>query len=121
MVKPAALATKTGTIAVCATPGTLKSERYNWLKQTYAANVHVIEPLCNQWAYMIEHNQINEKVIRSQVKEMCSQDVDVIVLGCTHYHWIEDVISDAAGSGVIVMQPESAIVERVKHELEKLS
>ena len=35
-IKPAAEATATGTITVCATPRTLESPRYSWLVETYA-------------------------------------------------------------------------------------
>src|SRR5688572_7572234 len=39
MVKPAAAMTKSGVIAVCATPATLASPRYAWLKNEYAQGV----------------------------------------------------------------------------------
>ena len=92
MVKPAAEQTKTGIIAVCATPLTLSSPRYAWLKKTYAKGITVLEPACNDWAYMIEHNQVNEALIRQQIIDVCTQGADVIVLGCTHYHWIQETI-----------------------------
>ena len=44
MVKPAAEMTKSGVIAVCATPATLNSDRYNWLKNEYAKHVKFLEP-----------------------------------------------------------------------------
>jgi glutamate racemase len=44
MVKPAAEQTKTKVITVCATPTTLASERYKWLKNEYAKDVKVLEP-----------------------------------------------------------------------------
>ena len=62
-VKPAAEATRTGTITVCATPRTLESPRYAWLKETYAPGVRVLEPDCSDWSYMIESNQVNEQRI----------------------------------------------------------
>ncbi|HET7320443.1 MAG TPA: aspartate/glutamate racemase family protein, partial [Candidatus Saccharimonadales bacterium] len=54
MVKPAAKQTRSGTIAVCATPTTLASSRYRELKEKYAEGVKVLEPDCSDWAYMIE-------------------------------------------------------------------
>jgi len=58
MVKPATELTKTKVIAVCATPTTLGSARYAWLKDAYAEGVTVLEPDCADWPAMIEHNQI---------------------------------------------------------------
>lgn len=121
MVKPAALRTKTGVIAVCATPLTLASQRYQWLKETYAHGVKVLEPACNDWAYMIEHNQVNEAHIRKQIAAVCDQGADVIVLGCTHYHWIEDTIQEMAHGRAVVIQPEQAIVAQVRRVLTALA
>src|SRR5690606_40788073 len=90
MVKPAARLTKTGVIAVCATPSTLASSRYAWLVETYAKNTTILQPDCSRWAYMIENNQIDRTQIEAVVKNVLSQRADTIVLGCTHYHWIKD-------------------------------
>ncbi len=65
MVKSAALQTHSGIIAVCATPATLASERYEWLKDTFAKDIAVIEPDCSRWSEMIE----TEKTIIDILKE----------------------------------------------------
>ncbi|HUC89547.1 MAG TPA: glutamate racemase [Patescibacteria group bacterium] len=117
MVKTAAEQTKSGIIAVCATPATLKSSRYAWLKETYAPGLRVLEPDCSTWAYMVEHDQIKEQQLRQQIDEVCSQGADVIVLGCTHYHWIRGVIQEMAGQKVAVIQPEQAVIKRLKQVL----
>lgn len=119
MVKPAAEHTKTGVIAVCATPATLASERYKWLKDTYAAGKMVIEPDCSQWSYMIEHNSVNDALIALQVKDMCDAGADVIVLGCTHYHWIEEKIRDMAAGRAEIIQPEQAIIHQLQRILKR--
>lgn len=120
MVKPAAELTKSGIFAVCATPGTLASERYIWLKKTFAQNKKVIEPDCSDWALMIENNNINHDKIKQQIEEVCNAGADVIVLGCTHYHWIEQTIHEFAAGRAQIIQPEQAIVKRVKQVLEQL-
>jgi glutamate racemase len=86
MVRPAAALTKTGVIAVCATPTTLASERYNWLKETYGNACTFLEPDCADWSLLIEHNQMTEQRLRAEIEPVLEQDADVIVLGCTHYH-----------------------------------
>lgn len=119
MIKPATVATKTGVIAVCATPATLASERYAWLKQTYAQGVRVLEPDCSHWAYMIEHDQVNEAQIAEQINALCDHGADVIVLGCTHYHWIEELIRRIARDRAVVIQPEQPVIARLKAVLGK--
>jgi glutamate racemase len=114
MVKPAALATKSGVIAVCATPATLASERYQWLKNTYAASVTVLEPDCSDWASMIEQKHIDEQKIRSRIEDVLASGADQIVLGCTHYHWIEREIKAMATNRAEVIQPEQPVIRQLK-------
>lgn len=121
MVKPAAELTKTGVIAVCATPTTLSSQRYAWLKETYASQVKVIEPDCSDWTVMIEANQIDREKIHNEIEAACNQQADVIVLGCTHYHWIEDIIKEEAGNRAKVLQPEQPVIIQLKRVLEQLA
>lgn len=119
MVRPAAKQTKSGTVIVCATPTTLASERYAELKTAYASDVTVIEPDCADWSALIERNAMTEGRIRDCIEPGIAAGADVIVLGCTHYHWIEDEIRELAGSAVTVLQPESAIIEQLKRVLER--
>jgi glutamate racemase len=114
MIRPASAATKTGIIAVCATPTTLGSKRYAELKKLYATDVVVLEPFCGNWAQMIESNTVDNRQIRETIEHVCQEGADVIVLGCTHYHWIEDIITEIADGRAAVMQPEDAVVEQVR-------
>lgn len=113
MVKPAVATTKTRVVAVCATPATLASPRYAELKRLYGKHVTILEPDCSRWAYMIEHNQLNHQTLAVQIEELCAAGADVIVLGCTHYHWIQDVIQDMVQGRATVIQPEQAVVKRL--------
>jgi glutamate racemase len=116
-VKPAALASKTKVIAVCATPRTLSSKRYKWLKEEYAAGIKVLEPDCSDWALMIENKQIDREKIANTVEEICNQGADQIVLGCTHYHWIEEEIKQLAQGRAEVIQPEKPVINQLKRVL----
>lgn len=117
MIKTAAVLTNTGTIAVCATPATLASHRYRELIQKYGSNLNIIEPDCSTWAYMIENNEINHEIITEVVDVACSQGADVIVLGCTHYHWIKEDILTLIRDRAQVIEPSEAIGRRVQQLL----
>ncbi len=121
MVKPAAALTKSGVIAVCATPTTLASKRYTLLKSTYAKGVKVLEPDCSDWAHMVETNTIDRQHIQERIEAVCRRGADVIVLGCTHYHWIEDLIKHIARGRARVMQPEQPVIEQLKRVLKQLA
>lgn len=114
MVKPAVEKSKSKVITVCATPTTMQSERYQYLKQTYAADVTILEPDCSRWSEMIEHNTLERAVIHDVVEESIQRGADVLVMGCTHYHWIADEIAQIAHGRALVLQPEQSVINRLK-------
>ncbi|GAC1388085.1 MAG: glutamate racemase [Candidatus Saccharimonadales bacterium] len=118
MVKPAVAMTKTGIIAVCATPTTLASKRYKELKQLYALQTRVLEPDCHDWSKMIESQQVDYESISMRINDVCEAGADVIVLGCTHYHWISNEIDAiACAYGAQVIHPENAVILQIKRVL----
>lgn len=118
MIKPASSLTKSGIIAVCATPATLESERYKTLVRKYGQHLEIIEPDCSQWAYLIENNQLNSTHITDTINDLCARGADVIVLGCTHYHWIKELITELAAGRAQIIEPSDAIGRRVKQLLQ---
>ena len=117
MIKPAAALTKKGVIGVCATPATLASSRYRELKKQYATDVTTLEPDCSSWAQMIEESDMNEDVIEETVDRLREQGADVIVLACTHYHWIRAVIEEKARDRAIILDPAAATAEQIQRLL----
>ena len=113
MIKPAAKQTKTGIIAVCATPSTLASARFTWLTQTYAQGVEIVTPDCLEWAHKIETGAITREFVAATLAPSLEKNIDVVVLGCTHYHWIKDMVQSVVGEAVTVLEPSEAIARRV--------
>jgi glutamate racemase len=117
MVKPAAAQTKSKVIAVCATPTTLASPRYAELKAEFAGGITVLEPDCADWSALIQADAMNEKRLRESIDPALEAGADIIVLACTHYHWIEDEIKRLTAGRAEVMQPEAAILRQLKRVL----
>lgn len=120
MLKPAVSLTKSKVITVCATPTTLASDRYKQLKREFMSDIAVIEPDCSDWSYMIENDEIDHEKIANIVEDSCQKGSDVIVLGCTHYHWIEEMILNLTKGRADVLQPEEAINRQLKRVLAQL-
>lgn len=120
MIKTAASLTQSKIIAVCATPATLSSEHYDQLVKRYGHGLTIINPDCSDWAWMIENSQINQQKITQTINSLCKERADVIVLGCTHYIWIKDLITKISRDRASVIEPSEAIGKRVKNLL-KLS
>lgn len=121
MIKPAAEYTNSKSIIVCATPTTLASKRYADLKNHYATDVVVYEPDCSDWSSLIERDAVDESYIAASLSDGLANGADVIVLGCTHYHWIESLITTIAAGRAVVLQPEAAIVSRLSEVIKQIS
>jgi glutamate racemase len=119
-IKPAAERSKSRVIVVCATPRTLTSQRYSWLKTEYASDVKVLEPDCSDWALMIENNRVERDKVANSIEEVITLNADQIVLGCTHYHWIEELIKQIASGRAEVIQPEQPVIRQLKTVLAQI-
>jgi glutamate racemase len=113
MVKPAAERTKSGIIAVLATPATLASASYAALKETWAHAITIIEPDTASWASLIEAGESDDVPIEDMVFQLIEKGVDVIVLACTHYHWLSERAEVAAGARAIILEPSDSIGSRI--------
>ncbi len=114
MIKTAAALTTSKIVCVLATPATLSSHRYKRLKQRFGAGVIFLEPDCHDWAALIEQSSINKQHIADAVLPAIDAGADVIVLGCTHYHWIKDEIELVTKNNAIILEPSEAIARRLK-------
>ncbi|MBO7672502.1 glutamate racemase [bacterium] len=79
-------------IGVFATPATVNSHAYS----KYILGKEVFEVGCPEWVKIVENNEINtpESInkIKNRIDEMMKFNPERIVLGCTHYPYLADVI-----------------------------
>lgn len=100
-IKPAALNTETGKIAVLTTAATAKSQRLAQLIARHAPHktVHVIP--CHGWATEVEALNLEAPSIIAEAKEtllpLINAGVDQVVLGCTHYDFLAPTLSRLIG------------------------
>lgn len=117
-LKPAAESTKTGVIGVLATRAALESDWFRDLKSRYSADTRIITGVGEGFVAAVEQGDESsaesyELVLRA-VKPMIDAGVDRIVLGCTHYPFMEPLIRKAVGGmDIEIIDPAPAIVRRV--------
>ena len=102
-IKPAIEQTKTGKIGVLATPATLQGAKYQTLAQTLSSqkSVAIFEQACPGLVEQIEKGEMDSDVTKWLLEKwlapMRENNVDTIVLGCTHYplvgHNIEKIMN----------------------------
>ncbi len=113
MIKPAVELTKTGKIAILATPATLKSQKYLALKREWAKDVVIFEPNCSDWAQKLEDNKFDIKIAQNLTNHLIDQGVDIIALACTHYIKLQPEIQKSASSRAKVINPIEAVSARL--------
>lgn len=116
-VKPAALGTRSGTIGVLATAGTLKASKYLDTKDRYTDGVQVIEHVGEGFVELVEALDLDSDNTRAVVSRsltpLLDAGADTIVLGCTHYPFLKPVIEELAGPAVQVIDPAPAAARQL--------
>jgi glutamate racemase len=116
-VKPAALQSERGVIGVLATDATFQGELYASVVDRHANGAEVVEQACPGLADAIERGGVGAPetlaLVDRYVTPLRDAGVDTIVLGCTHYPFVLDVIKDIAGAGVIVIDPAPAVARQM--------
>lgn len=97
--KKSAEITKNGKIGVIATNATVSSGAYEKAIGKINPSLKVISKACPLLVPMVENNRyrkndgVIETVLREYLEPLKEQDIDTLVLGCTHYPLLYDVIS----------------------------
>ena len=113
VVSPAAKAavksTRSGRIGVIGTTATIKSDSYTKCMKSLMPEVQVIANDCPIFVPLVEAGWIDRDDIvtvetaKRYLKPMIDGNVDTLILGCTHYPVIKDIISDIMGDGVTLI------------------
>ena len=122
-VKPAALGTKSGVIGVLATAGTLKGSKYLNTRGRFEDDVTIVEHVGQGFVELVENGILDgpeaESVVRASLEPLLRADADTIVLGCTHYPFLQPLIERLSGPGVRVIDPAPAVARQTVHVLEQ--
>ena len=122
-VKPAALGTESGVIGVLATAGTLKGSKYLNTRGQYEDNVKIVEHVGQGFVELVEGGILDgpeaEATVRASLQPLLDAGADRIVLGCTHYPFLQPVIERLAGPGVQVIDPAPAVARQTLHVLQE--
>jgi glutamate racemase len=120
-VKPAAAVTRTGIVGVLATRQTIASPRFAQLAETWANGARILAQPCPGLVEQIERGELASEATRhlvaSFVRPLVEQGADTLVLGCTHYPFVEPLIASAAGPGVTVINPAAAVARELRRRL----
>lgn len=121
-VKPAAEKTRTGRVGVLATPATFQGELYASVVERFGAGVQFFQHSCPGLVAQIEKGDLDgdatKEILENALVPMIEQNIDTVVLGCTHYPFVIPVIQEIVGADVRVIDPAPAVARQVKRLLE---
>ena len=134
-VKPAALKSKSGIVAVLATQGTFNGRLYRETSARCAKGVTILATVADEFVEIVERaarpdglsidsrrlqTKAVEKIVRKRIEPLIAAGADHIVLGCTHFPHLKPLIEKVAAGRATVVDPSEAVARQAKRLLERL-
>jgi glutamate racemase len=94
-------------VGVIGTPSTIKSRAYDNAIKILNPDIEIHSQACPLFVPLVEEgwfeDEITEQVARRYLKDLIRDDIDTLLLGCTHYPLLKGVISKVMGAGVRII------------------
>ncbi|AZQ12934.1 glutamate racemase [Shewanella khirikhana] len=120
-IKPAAQSSQSGIIGLIATPGTVRRSYTHDLVAKFASHCQVHMFGSSELVVMAEAKMAGQPVNMTDLSQILAPvreaQVDVLVLGCTHFPLLAAEFSQVLGDGVMLLDSGKAIASRVAHLL----
>jgi len=119
--KEAVAHTRNKKVGVIGTKATIRSMAYERAIKRLDPTIEVISRSCPLFVPIVEegleHDQVAKIMAKRYLKEFNKSGIDVLVMGCTHYPVLEDVIRDAMGDKVAIVHTGRETAKAVKETL----
>ena len=105
----ALLVTRTKKVGIIATLASIRSGAYEAVLRRLDPEVEVIGKPCPLFVPLVENGRFRrgdvviETVAREYLEPLKATGIDTLILGCTHYPLLTDVIADVMGPGVTLV------------------
>ena len=123
-VKPAVELNRPGAIIIMATPVTLKERKFKNLIAKYGDKAEVVSMPCPELVEYVESGDLKGKDVREYLENKFAsykrEDISSVVLGCTHYPFVKDIIKDIVGKDIPVIDGGLGTSKELKRKLEEL-
>jgi len=121
-IKPAAIHSKTQTIGILATKGTLSSELFNKAVEIYQ-DTKIIEQVGHGLVELIENGELNStkmtQLLHGYLEPMIKENIDYLVLGCSHYPYLIPQIKEILPSHIQIIDSGEAVARQTQKILEE--
>ena len=110
-------------IGILATEGTVNSNSYILEIHKFFPELIVHQHACPLWVPLVENNEYNSNegkgFIKKDIEKLLakSQDIDTVILGCTHYPIIQDIIESFLPPNIKVLSQGPIVASSLKQYL----
>ncbi len=117
--------TENGKIGVIGTPATIQSSSYENALHTINKNIDVTAMSCPLLVHLVEYgytsrdNKITRLAAEEYLTPIRNAGVDTLIMGCTHYPIIKEIIADIMGDNVTLLSAGEEAAKYAKSCLEK--
>ena len=117
--------TRTKHVGVFGTPGTVLSNSYPLEIKKLFPDFTVTQEACPMWVPLVENNEHNsegaEFFVKRHIDRLLSADpeIDSVILGCTHYPLLIDVIRKHSPEGLNIISQDSIVADSLKDYLKR--
>ncbi|MBP6760010.1 MAG: glutamate racemase [Flavobacterium sp.] len=121
-IKPAATNSKTQTIGILATQGTLNSELFHKTTEKFH-DTKIIEQVGHGLVQLIESGNINSpemtQLLHSYLDPMIEANIDYLVLGCSHYPYLIPQIKKILPGHIHIIDSGEAVAKQTQNVLKE--
>ena len=117
--------TRNGRVGLIGTEASIKSGAYEKKMMKLAPEIKIFGKACPLFVPLVENGRVSvgdivvESVAREYLDELKNLDIDTLVLGCTHYPLLSDVIGQFMGPDVTLICPGSEVAKHVSRRLDE--
>jgi glutamate racemase len=120
-IKPAALATKTGVIGLLGTQATIRQPYVDQLEQEFASDKRLLRYAAPELVHAAEAKMRGEtpdptifvRALKGLTEQLDGEQLDFVVLGCTHFPLVEDELKNAADQPMQFVDGAKGIARRI--------
>jgi glutamate racemase len=123
--KKAASSTRNGNIAVIGTPSTIRSNAYSKALHNIDPKLKVFSKACPLFVALAEEGwhqgEITRKIIETYLDDLLKENIDVMILGCTHYPLLKSAIKEVAGENVLLIDSAEETAKEINEKITTVS
>lgn len=115
--------TKNGRVGLIATEATVRSGAYRSAVELLSPGVKVFSQAASRLVPLVEAGLSGTAAAREALqvylKPLQRENIDTLILGCTHYPFMEEEMRAVLGGGVTLVDPAVATVRAAREDLER--